>query len=78
MLDINCRNITADRPPVLLAAGPVLLRPLGMAGNEDGLPGGEVAVGLANEVDELAAQPPRKSRMRVKAFSHCARSSDAS
>ncbi len=32
MLEINCRNITADRPPVLLAAGPVLLRPLGMAG----------------------------------------------
>jgi D-aspartate ligase len=32
ILDINCRNITADRPPVLLAAGPVLLRPLGMAG----------------------------------------------
>ncbi len=32
MLHIDCRNFTAKRPPVLLAAGPVLLRPLGMAG----------------------------------------------
>lgn len=31
MLEIYCGNITAERPPVLLAAGPVLLRPLGMA-----------------------------------------------
>ena len=32
MLEINCRKITVERPPVLLAAGPVLLRPLGRAG----------------------------------------------
>jgi D-aspartate ligase len=32
MLEIDCRNITVERPPVLLAAGPDLLRPLGKAG----------------------------------------------
>jgi len=32
MLDVTDRRITTARPPVLLAAGPVLLRPLGMAG----------------------------------------------
>lgn len=31
-LEIDSRKFTAERPPVLLAAGPVLLRPLGMAG----------------------------------------------
>ncbi len=32
MLEVSYRHLTMDRPPVLLAAGPVLLRPLGMAG----------------------------------------------
>lgn len=32
MLEVRDRHITTKRPPVLLAAGPVLLRPLGMAG----------------------------------------------
>ncbi|MER9801128.1 hypothetical protein NKJ36_29170 [Mesorhizobium sp. M0142] len=32
MLEIDSRKLTAERPPVLLVAGPVLLRPLAMAG----------------------------------------------